>query len=256
VSGAGDLGWTQRLSLGGKMEIGDLVSALQARRSGLSWMARCPAHDDVNPSLSIREIEGKILLHCHTGCAQQEVIAALKARGLWETNSTDKPRIVAEYNYTDETGRLLYQVVRYDPKDFRQRYPDRHGGWIWKKGPRQVLYRLQEVLEAPIVFVVEGEKDAGRLRDNGFVATTNSGGAVAPWRPDYTNALRGREVILIPDNDPPGRQRVLRIARDLYGNVAKLSILELEGAKDISEWFDQGHSELELIHQIEAEHAV
>ena len=238
-------------------QFNEIVSGLGGRRSGSSWMARCPVHEDRNPSLSIRSgRDGQVLVHCHAGCDQADVIAALRDRGLWRDSNKTESVITATYDYTDEAGRLLYQVVRKEPKQFLQRHPDGAGGWIWRKGARQVLYRLPEVLESPIVFVVEGEKDAERLRDNGFVATTNSGGASATWLPDYTDALRGREVILIPDNDPPGRQRVLKIARALFGTAAKLSILELEGAKDVSEWFDQGHSELELIHQIEAEHAV
>jgi putative DNA primase/helicase len=221
---------------------------LEARRSGTGWMAKCPAHDDKNPSLSIREVDGKVLLHCHAGCAQRAVIETLKASGAWQTERTIFLRIVAEYDYTDEQGNLLYQTVRYEPKDFRQRRPDGSGGWTWKKGLRQVLYHLPEVLEAPIVFVVEGERDVETLRDYGFVATTNAGGAKAHWAPQFTEALRGREVILIPDNDAPGRKRVMNIARALLGKVARLVVLELEGgAKDVTEWFDRGHSELELI---------
>jgi 5S rRNA maturation endonuclease (ribonuclease M5) len=180
------------------------------------------------------------------------VVAALKALGLWSELRKSSGIIVATYDYSDETGQLLYQVVRTEPKGFFQRRPDGCGGWINKKGERQVLYHLREVLEAPIVFVAEGEKDAETLRSNGFVATTNAGGAKAPWLPQYTGALRGREVILIPDRDRAGRERVARIARDLVGKVERLVILELEGAKDITEWFERGHSECELIAQIEA----
>jgi DNA primase len=232
-----------------------IAHALDARRSGTSWMAKCPAHDDRNPSLSIREVDGKVLLHCHAGCSQFDVIEALGARGWWEPKPEREPRtIVATYDYTDKTGALLYQVVRYEPKAFLQRRPDGAGGWNWRKGDRQVLYRLPEVLEAAIVFVVEGEKDVETLRDQGFVATTNAGGAKAHWAPQYTEALRGREVILIPDNDPAGRKRVLNIARALLGKVARLVVLELEGgSKDVTDWFDQGHSELELIALLDGE---
>ena len=74
----------------------------------------------------------------------------------------DRSRTVAmTYDYTDETGVLLYQVVRTDPKGFYQRRPNGQGGWVNKKSKRQVLYRLREVLEAAIVFVVEGKKDSG-----------------------------------------------------------------------------------------------
>ena len=229
-----------------------LAHALEARRVGSQWMAKCPAHQDRNPSLSIHEADGKILLHCHAGCTQRDVIEALRVRGLWESRPIEpQRRIVAEYSYTDASGELLYQVLRLEPKAFCQRHPDGRGGWIWRKGPRQVLYHLPEVLEAPIVFVVEGERDAETLRSYGFVATTNAGGAKAPWLPHYTEALRGREVILIPDNDEPGRRRVLAIARALLGKTARLVVLELDGGKDVSDWFARGHSELELIAQLD-----
>jgi len=163
-------------------------------------------------------------------------------------------RILATYDYTDEAGNLLYQVVRFAPKDFRPRYPDGCGGWVWKKHPHQVLFHLREVMEAPIVFVVEGEKDVETLRSYGFVATTNAGGAKVPWLPEFTAALAGREVIIIPDNDTPGRQRALTIARALLGKVARLAVLELEGGvKDATDWFEHGHSELELIAQLDGE---
>jgi 5S rRNA maturation endonuclease (ribonuclease M5) len=196
-----------------------------------------------------------VLLHCHAGCSQQDVIAALEARGLWETagDAVGWRRIVATYDYTDEDGELLYQIVRFEPKDFRQRRPGPGGQWVWKKGQRQVLYRLPEVLDSPIVFLVEGEKDVETLRSHGFVATTNAGGANAPWLPTFTESLRGREVILIPDNDPPGKARVLTIARALLGNAAKIIVVELEGANDITDWFAAGHSETELIAQVEGE---
>jgi putative DNA primase/helicase len=235
------------------MSADSLARALEARRSGSSWMAKCPAHEDHNPSLSIREVDGKVLLHCHAGCTQRAVIDALRAHGLWQPERAENQRIVAAYDYTDEHGKLLYQVVRYQPKDFKQRRPDGCGGWIWRKGARQVLYRLPEVLEAPIVFVVEGERDVETLREHGFVATTNAGGAKAPWRADFTEPLRGREVILVPDNDSPGRARVLTIARALLGKAARLIVLELEDGKDITDWFERGHSETELIAQVEGQ---
>lgn len=193
-------------------------------------------------------------MKCHAGCPQIAVIGALKARGLWpEHERRQGGLIVATYDYTDEHGNLLYQVVRYQPKDFKQRRPDGCGGWIWRKGARQVLYRLPEVLEAPIVFVVEGERDVETLRSQGFVATTNAGGAKAPWLQDFTESLGGREVILIPYNDAPGRARVLTIARALLGKAARLVVLELEGGKDITDWFARGHSETELIALVEGQ---
>jgi putative DNA primase/helicase len=215
-------------------------------------MAPCPAHHDKDPSLSLHDANGRVLVHCHAGCDQYAVIEELKARGLWSEYQQGRQRVIAAtYDYTDEAGGLLYQVVRTEPKGFFQRRPDGYGGWIKKKGRRQVLYHVREVLESPIVFLVEGEKDVETLRAHGLVATTNAGGAKAPWLSGFTEALRGREVVLIPDNDNPGRQRVLTIARALLGHAAQIIVLELEDGKDVSEWFEHGHSELELIAQVQ-----
>lgn len=238
--------------------VNQIVKALGGRRSGAGWIARCPAHQDRNPSLSIcAGRNGQPLVHCHAGCTQGDVIAALRDRGVWHGGEYTERVIVATYDYMDEAGRLLYQVVRQEPKAFLQRRPDGAGGWIWRRGDRQVLYRLPEVLEAPIVFVVEGEKDVETLRDQGFVATTNAGGAKAPWLESYTETLRDRECILIPDNDRVGWERVAKIAKALLGTAARIGILDLpRDYKDISDWFAAGRSECELIVRLEGVHAV
>jgi putative DNA primase/helicase len=240
------------------MNAAEIARHLHGRKQPSGWVARCPAHEDREPSLSLRDADGKVLVHCHAGCEQGAVIAALVARDLWPHQESHRGRrIVTEYNYTDETGELLYQVVRTEPKGFFQRRPNGYGGWINRKSPRQILYRLCEVLEAPIVFVCEGEKDVETLRGRGFVATTNAGGAKAPWLPDYTAALRGREVIIVPDNDEPGWVRGRTIARSLLGAAARIRVLDLpKEAKDISDWFASGHSECELIVMLEGLHAV
>jgi putative DNA primase/helicase len=231
--------------------VAEIAQHLHGRKSGAGWVARCPAHDDTNPSLSLRYADGKVLAHCHAGCEQASVIAALKASGLWpEHVRRERRAIVAMYDYRDETGQLLYQVVRTEPKGFFQRRPDGHGGWINKKSKRQVLYRLREMLENPIVFVVEGEKDVETLRQHGFVATTNSGGA-GKWRDEFSQCFRHKEVLILPDADAPGWRHALDIARSIVGIAARVQMIELPLAKDPAEWFARGHSELELIALVE-----
>ena len=103
--------------------------------------------------------------------------AGLVASDLFLESSSTKPSIVATYNYTDEFNELLYQVVRFEPKDFRQRRPTKGTGWTWKLGDvRRVLYRLPH-LRSATVYIVEGEKDVDRLAALKFPATTNAGGA-------------------------------------------------------------------------------
>ena len=156
-------------------------------------------------------------------------------------------KIVQTYDYKDETGQLLYEVVRYEPKDFRQRRPDGSGGWIWNlQGVRRVLYRLQELLQASPeewIFIVEGEKDVDRLYDAGLVATTCAMGAVK-WGDDYSEFLNDRsKVAIIPDNDDAGRRHAKKVAESLADAGVKTRIIELLGVPekgDVSDWLNAG----------------
>lgn len=239
------------------MNAAHIARHLRGRKQPSGWVARCPAHDDRNPSLSIHDAtDGRVLVHCHAGCDQDAVIAALKVRGLWPENPSRTRVIVNTYKYTDEAGKLLYEVCRTEPKGFFQRRPDAFGGWINRKHPHQVLYHLPEVVQSPIVFLPEGEKDCETLRSHGFTATTNAGGAKARWLPQFTESLRGREVIIIPDNDQPGWERAATIARALLGVAASIIVFDLPpDSKDVTDWFDAGHAECELIALLERVHA-
>jgi len=219
------------------------------RPNGDGFFGRCPAHDDRKPSLAIRQgRKGQVLMHCHAGCSVEQVCTALDLRlaDLFppkERGNGSTRREEAAYRYVDETGKLLYEVVRFAPKDFRQRRPDGQGGFIWKlNGTRRVLYRLPEVREGITsdrwVFVVEGEKDADRLAALGVVATCNPGGA-GKWRPEYAKTLHGAKVAVLPDNDEPGRRHARQVAESLAGLAQDVRIVELPGLPahgDVSEW--------------------
>ena len=177
----------------------------KVKRNGKGWTALCPAHKDKNPSLSISEGEGKILVHCHTGCTTKALCAALgiDLADLFTGGNDSRSTVETTYDYRDEKGVLLSQVVRSFPKKFNQRRPDDNGGWTYNlEGVRRVLYRLPELLNATSVVVVEGEKDVETARQLGFVATCNSGGA-GKWRPEYSGPLSGKYVGIIADADEP-----------------------------------------------------
>ncbi|MEX0684741.1 MAG: DUF3987 domain-containing protein [Balneolales bacterium] len=163
-----------------------------------------------------------------------------------------KPRITETYDYTDKRGHLLYQVVRYEPKSFRQRKPDGKGGWSWKlEDTPRVLYRLPRVFKAiqdeKGMCLVEGEKDVHTLEKFGVTATTNAMGA-EKWRPEYTQALRGAKLVLIPDNDEPGLKHMQTIAEELktVATVILIRLPDLESKEDITDWLQKGYTKDDL----------
>ena len=117
------------------------------------WSAQCPAHEDRRNSLSIGLGEGgKMLLHCHAGCTYDSVLRAAHmepSQSMSKPHASSSREVISTYDYRDEEGRLLYQVQRFMPKDFRQRRPDGEGGWLYKlNGVRRVPFRLPELLAA------------------------------------------------------------------------------------------------------------
>jgi hypothetical protein len=224
------------------------------RKTSAGWDALCPAHDDHKPSLGITVAkDGRVLLKCRSqGCSADDICKALSLtlRDLFSShNGKSQMNIIAEYNYVNSDGKLLYQAVRLDPKDFKQRrpHPKRKGDWIWNlQGIQRVLYRLPQVLKAvtdgQTVFVVEGEKDANNLARLGLVATTNSEGA-GKWVKDFSEVLRGANVVVLPDNDDAGRNHALQVAQQLQGVAASVKVVplpDLPAKGDVSNWLSAG----------------
>jgi putative DNA primase/helicase len=238
-----------------RVRLSDRLVGLKANGSG--WTARCPAHDDERNSLSITKADdGKILLHCFVGCTPEAIVAAvgLTLADLFPPkNAPVVRRIVATYDYRDADGTLVYQAVRYEPKDFLQRKPDGAGGWVWKtQGIRKLPYRLPDLQGKEVAWVVEGEKDADALWALGLPGTTNSGGADG-WGPSETKQLVKagvRRVIIIPDNDDKGRQHAERVAKHCRTAGLAVSIVELpdleKKGQDVSDWLALGHTRADL----------
>ena len=119
--------------------------------------------------------------------------------------------IVAIYPYLDENARLLFQVTRHEPKDFRQRQPDGHGDWInHTRDVRMVPYRLPELIEAGAldrtIFILEGEKDVDNAVNLlGVPATTNPRGAGKWANCKIDQFFQNMNVVIVADNDPQTR---------------------------------------------------
>ena len=244
------------------------AAGLRARADGQRRRIPCPApghpgdRSGSNCTVWI-DGSGSVGAVCHShNCAYEDILRGLGVH--WESARRERPkpdaaqsRIVATYDYRDRSGELLFQVVRYDPKDFRQRRPDGAGGWTWStKGVERVLYRLPELLDADpreTVFICEGEKDADNLAALGLVATTAPAGA-GKWRqvPDLS-ALAGRRVVALPDND--SAQQGLRHCEDVAASLVPIAVsvkvLSLPGlaptGEDASDWIERGGTAESLV---------
>jgi putative DNA primase/helicase len=221
------------------------------------WLARCPAHDDSRQSLSVGRGDSKILVHCFVSCPVEQILEALalKPSDLFEhpREQAQQRRIVKEYDYRDERGELLYQVVRFEPKDFRPRRPDGQGGWTWGLGDaRRVVYRLPEIKGKARIYLVEGEKDADNLWKAGLPATTSPSGS-SSWRDDYARQIKeagAREAVILPDNDDAGAKYAAQASASLRRLGLRTKTVALDDVPpkgDVSDWLARGHLGADLI---------
>ena len=215
------------------------------KRVGGEWVGLCPFHGDSNASFRINEDKQTWFCDpCGFGGSVIDFVMrrngvspgeAMKKLGGARNAKNIKPELVATYDYTDEHGKMLFQVCRFVPKTFRQRHKSPNGEWVWKMDDvRRVLYHLPEVLAATDVFLVEGEKDADNLRKLGFVATTNPGGA-KKWLGSYSESLKGKRVVIVPDNDEAGKSHADKVARSILDTADRVYRFDLLEDKDISD---------------------
>lgn len=261
-------------------------SAILGRLSGVrkhrwGWSARCPSHDDRKHSLAVKigHNEG-LVVKCHVGCSFEQIAAAIGCTATdffppreprQQQSKKFMGKHVARYDYRDETGKLLMQVIRLEPKGFLQRRPAteadspeaRKAGWVWSsEGVRRVPYRLPELLASVgrRVLIAEGEKAVDRLCKAGFVATCSPSGA-GKWTAadeDLVWPFMGRDIVIFPDNDPiverlgfrPGWQHAQQVADALAAVAKSVAVCELPGNVDKGgpdDWLDQcGHTIEEL----------
>lgn len=203
-----------------------------------------------------------------------------------------KMSIEAVYKYTDEAGKVLFEKVRFKGKKFSQRriidgatvwgldagiyYETFSGSNAWSmkerknvrskefEGIEPVIYNLPGIIEAikdnKPVFIVEGEKDSDNLIKAGLAATTSFDGASKSkqnqkWRDNYNKYFEGARVVLLPDNDNPGRAHMKFIANKLSAITEDIKIINLPGLEikeDVSDWLDFGGTKDELLELVES----
>jgi replicative DNA helicase len=205
------------------------------------WRCPCPIHSGKRDSFAINSETG--LAQCHSTCGRGWDMIALEQElsGLDFLRAKERvfelvgrPKVPWEernvesiYDYTDAKGHLLYQVLRYHGKEFKQRRPAEGGGWIWGLGdvPR-VPFHLPRIVNAEFIGLAEGEKDALTLDRIGITGSCNSGGA-GNFKPELAQYFAGKHVAIFPDNDDAGREHALKVAALLSPLAKSLKIVEL-----------------------------
>lgn len=230
-----------------------LTASGKLRKSGDGYLARCPAHDDHDPSLKVTESDGKILLHCHANCTTESITAALglTLADLFTDREPPPPMplpfprkpgagetLVATYLYTDlrtgavaEKGRFELPEVSPDgkhKKTFRWRWQGEQG---WHGGPEMAhlaLWGHELITAAPdaaTIYFCEGEAATLACRAAGLLAVTHAGGASTKDFGASLEVLRGRTVALWPDNDATGREYMATVHARIRDLAAAVSII-------------------------------
>lgn len=254
------------------MTLNDFLSRLRkVKKNGAEYRALCPAHEDKQPSLSVTERDGKILVNCHTGnCSTAQIVAALGVelkdlftQPLTPKIITAKPTIVAIYSYRDLQGKERYQRIRKSNKQFPQRQPNPQmpDGWQWNlQGIEQLPYKLPELHAAltanpaATIWFTEGEEDVHSLMRLGLTATS-----LKDWEFNQYLTPECHAVICL-DHDVAGHNFARELWQKLDGAVATRRWLDLydgtplpsKHGPDVSDWLREGHTLTELLTLCEA----
>lgn len=262
----------------------EIASILGKReRSGKDWKCRCPAHEDKNPSLSLRDgDDGKLVAHCYAGCSWEQIAKELEKQGINYNRGRSYQRKVIPFRSSDKNRILeVGEKIRNLPIVARYDYPSEEGEYLYSKyklieadGEKSfsilptkvppVLYNLPDIKRARenglTVYLCEGEKDAESVAALGLVSTTAPHGAGKnedpgrKWKDSYTESLRGLDVVIFADNDEPGVNFAQAVAARLRGAASSVKVVEfpeLLPKGDVTDYL-QSHSVEELLAKVEA----
>jgi len=236
-----------------------LFPAQPRRKAGNGWLVLCPGHNDKNPSLWVTPSKSKDFVAdwtCQAGCTREAVLQSVNLTWNDVRRNSHKTRehreLVATFSYEYERGKEAYQIRRFDlgsgDKTF-EAWHKKDGKYVPGIGEHKpILYHLPEIPEwiaaGKRIYIPEGELKADRIIAQGGAATTSPFGAGRnKWRPEFSEVLSGAEVVILPDNDKPGRDFAQAKANSLYGTAQSVKMLELPGLPekgDIIDWFDVG----------------
>lgn len=238
----------------------ELVSQLlKGKKNHNGFQCKCPCHDDKMASLSIKDGEKDLVVYCHAGCDQQKLFLTIKE--LYEKHygheqkpqQFDRRKIkTTPYTYQDENGQDVFKAERYDYSDETKSFAQFHfdqNAWKPGRGEKEFCpYQYHAWKAKNVVAIFEGEKCADRARSLGIDSTCIPGGATA-WRDSYKKYFAGKDVIVCPDNDPPG----LEFAQSVFSSLCDVSnpfIVKLPGLKekeDVVEWIENGGTKEQFI---------
>ena len=245
------------------LNLTQIAHALGGEVSGRQVLAPGPEHSPKDRSLSVKLGDtGEPVVHSFAGddpLKCKDYVREKLGLPAWQPQRGKSREPIATYPYHDETGATLFEVIRSEPKGFRQRRPDGQGRWIHKLDDvRRVLYRLPELLEAVSsarpIFIAEGEKAVDALTSLGVPATCSPGGA-GKWRDEYSEHLADADVVILPDNDEPGGRHCEAVAKSLEGVAARVRVLRLPGLPpkgDADDWIRSGGTVEQLWQLVEA----
>ena len=245
------------------------------QKAGNGYLVLCPAHNDRDPSLWITPPKNEDFIAdwtCQAGCTREEVLRAVKLT--WDdvrrNSHKTKPdkrtpkKLVATFPYPDATGVEEYQIRRFDLGNGSKTFEAWHkkdGKYVPGMGEHKpILYHLPEIPDwiatGKRIYIPEGELKVDRIIAQGGAATTSPFGAGHnKWRPEYSKALAGAEVVILPDNDKTGRDFAQDKAASLYGSAKSVKVLGLLGLPekgDIIDWFNAGGT-FEQLEQLTSE---
>jgi hypothetical protein len=205
-----------------------------------------PGHSAKDRSMAIADNASNDDVVCYSFAGDDPLAFkdTLRAEGLLPTRSSAAEG--GPYIYRNVNGSVAYRIARRAGKKFVAETPTGGDGWCsGMNGAKPIPYRLPQLIESDPeqpVFICEGEKDADNLARLGCVATTNPFGA-GKWPAEFSKHLAGRDVIILPDNDRPGRDHAEDVARKVRSTARGITILPLPGLPDkgdVSDWIAAG----------------